>query len=377
MSITEREEPGTMTSDVDPDGAIRTLIEQGHTLPSAWYTSEKIFDLEQRLVFRRSWECVGHRGQVRNPGDSFSCEVGGVPIVVARGGDSIVRAFHDDGATRPWEHADEDKSGPHRTSASVDFLGDMVFVNPAADARDLHDVLGPIPELARRKGLPIDTAVFRQVRSVDFNANWKIGYDNNCECYHCATIHSSWYKQARLDKDHVYSYPIGPIHFEVVMDQHENVIPDNSFYCWPAICITSSGGAGKVEGLDDVQPTAGAAHGHAGYFCWRFVSVSPRTSRIELSVYSVDELSEKQLDAWFETILSVVHEDRDVCERVQNSHNSGAGRPGTLIATIDSEFHTLTWERLLHRALTHPESDHYAPILEPSATWPLATPRRD
>lgn len=88
------------------------------------------------------------------------------------------------------------------------------------------------------------------------------------------------------------------------------------------------------------------------------MSVSPRTSRIELSVYSVDELSEKQLGAWFATILSGVHEDRDVCERVQNSHNSGAGRPGTLIATIDSEFHTLTWERLLHRALTRPESDH-------------------
>jgi hypothetical protein len=77
----------------------------------------------------------------------------------------------------------------------------------------------------------------------------------------------------------------------------------------------------------NVQPTAAAADGHPGYFCWRFVSVSPRTSRIEPSVYSVDELSEKQLDAWFATILGVVHEDRDVCERVQNSHNSGAGRP--------------------------------------------------
>ncbi len=100
------------------------------------------------------------------------------------------------------------------------------------------------------------------------------------------------------------------------------------------------------------------------------MSLSRRTSRIELSVYSVEELSDKQLDAWFETILSVVHEDRDVCERVQNSHDSGAGRPGTLIPTIDSEFHTLTWERLLYRALTQPGSDHYAPILQPSETWP-------
>ena len=365
MSIAEREERCTTLNDLDPDGTIDAQIAQGRTLPSQWYTSEKIFNLEQTLVFQRSWECVGHRGQVRESGDHFTCEVGGIRIVVVCERDSEVRAYQLlDGRFDPRVDPATQRLAP----ASVDFLGEMVFVNSDADARELHDVLGPIPELARAKGLPIDAAVFRQMRSVDFDANWKIGYDNNCECYHCATIHSSWYKQARLDKDHVYSYPIGPIHFEVVMDQHEDVIQDNSFYCWPAICITSSGGAGKVDGLDDAQTTPAA--GHPGYFCWRFVPLSRRTSRIELSVYSVDELSETQLDAWFETILSVVHEDRDVCERVQNAHDSGAGRPGTLIATIDSEFHTLTWERLLYRALTQPEADHYAPILEPSATWP-------
>ncbi len=214
MSVAEREERSTMTSDVDPDGSIGAQIEQGRTLPSQWYASETIFELEQKLVFQRAWECVGHRGQFRDRGDRFTCEIGGVRIVVVHDDDSVVRAFHDG----------------DRTPASVDFLGDMVFVNPAADASELHDVLGPVPELARKKGLPIDAAVFRQMRSVDFDANWKIGYDNNCECYHCATIHSSWYKQARLDKDHVYSYPIGPIHFEVVMDQHEDIMQDNSFY---------------------------------------------------------------------------------------------------------------------------------------------------
>lgn len=360
MSIAESTTRGTIPSDIDPDGTIAAQIARGHTLPSQWYTSETIFDLEQRLVFQRSWECVGHRGQVRNPGDHFFCEVGGVRIVVVCDQDSTVHAYRLDGVFDGATH--------HLTPASVDFLGEMAFVNPSADAPGLDDVLGPIPALARKKGLPIDTAVFRQMRAVDFDANWKIGYDNNCECYHCATIHSSWYKQARLDKDHVYSYPIGPIHFEVVMDQHEDVLQDNSFYCWPAICITSSGGAGKVEGIDDDQLTV--ADEHPGYFCWRFVPLGRRTSRIELSVYSVAELSDEQLDAWFDTILSVVHEDRDVCERVQSSHDSGAGRPGTLIPTIDSEFHTLTWERLLYRALTRPESDHYAPFLEPSDTWP-------
>ena len=253
---------------------------------------------------------------------------------------------------------------------SVDVLGNMVYVNPDADAPALAEALGPIPDLARRKGLPLDEARFQQRRVVDFEANWKIAYDNNCECYHCPTVHNSWYKTARLDKDHVYSYPIGPLHFEVVMDQHDDVLPDSSFYCWPSICITSSGGAGKVDALEGLGDSAAPATTHPGYFVWRFVPVDARTSRIELDAYCVSDLTDVQLDEWFETILSVVGEDRDVCNRVQQAHDAGVGDPGTLITTIDSEYHTHVWEQLLYRALVTPEVPLYAPLLDRSGTWP-------
>jgi nitrite reductase/ring-hydroxylating ferredoxin subunit len=392
---------------LDPDGTVGENVEAGRTLPSSWYTDPQIFELERKSIFRRAWEYVGHRGRVENPGDYFTCEVGGVPIVIVcdkggtvRGFVNICRHRHHtvalgagnrpslqcsyhawtykldgslSGAPRSKEESSFDGSALCLKPVSVGFLGNMLFANPDSEAPPLEEVLGPIPGLGRERGFPFDEATFQQKRVVDFDANWKIGWDNNCECYHCPTVHNSWYKKAKLDKDHVYSYPIGPFHFEVVMDQDPEMVPDYSFYCWPSVCITSSGGAGKVDALEGVHDGSRSSfEKFPGFFAWRFVPVSARTSRIELDVYCIEDLTDEQLDEWYEVILSVVHEDRDVCNRVQEAHDSEAGELGTLIPAIDSEFHTLTWERLLHRSLVHPDRPLYEPMLEPSSTWPKA-----
>ena len=392
-------------SDLDPDGRIEAAIDAGHTLPSSWYTAPTVFALEQQRVFRRAWQYVGHRDLVDEPGDFFTCEVGGVPIVVVCGKDAAVRGFVNicrhrhhpvavgagnrstlqcmyhawtyklDGsfnaAPRAKESPNFDGSSLCLRPVAVDFLGQMLFVNPSSEAPPLAEALGPIPSLARKRGMPFDTARFQQRRVVEFDANWKIVYDNNCECYHCPTVHKTWYKAARLDKDHVYSHPIGPLHFEVTMDQHAGQLPDTSLYCWPSLCLTSSGGAGKVEALEQMSSSAEGESAHPGYFAWRFVPVDSRHSRVELDVYCTEDLSEAQLDEWFTTILAVVEEDRDVCNRVQASHDSGVGEPGTLITAIDSEYHTLIWERLLYRALVRPEEPLYAPMLTRTDTWPV------
>ena len=410
MSMTAHDARGVNPQDagvLDPDGSIGRDIAAGHTLPSSWYTDDAVFRLEQQLVFRRSWAYVGHREQVSKPGDYFTCEVGGVPIVVVCGRSREVRAFVNicrhrhhpvaigdgnrpmlqcryhawtykldgsfNGAPRSREDATFDGTNLCLSRVGVGLLGGMVFVNPSGDAPSLAEVLAPVAELGRKRGFPFDEARFQGRRVVEFDANWKIAYDNNCECYHCPTVHTSWYQKARLDKEHVYSYPIGTFHFEVVMDQHENSAADYSLYCWPAICITTSGGAGKVQALEELSSgESETTRDHPGYFAWRFVPVTARTSRLELDAYSVVDLTEAQLDEWFEVILSVVNEDRDVCGQVQRSHDSGAGAVGTLIPAIDSEYHTQVWQRLLYRALQHPDQPLYAPMLERARTWPEA-----
>ena len=397
---------------LDEDGAIREAIETGHTLPSSWYTDEQIFRLEQQLIFRRQWEFVGHLGQVAKPGDFFAYEASGVPIVVVRDHDSTVRAFvnicrhrHNpvavgagnsrvlmcryhawtyklDGklnkAPRSKEDPDFDGTQLSLTALPIDFLGEMIFVNPSGDAPPLSDVLGPIPELARQKGIPLDRARFRECRTMEFEANWKLPWDNNVECYHCPTVHRTWYRQARLDPEHVYSFPIGPFHFQHVVDQRENAITDNHFYCWPAFCLTtdSSTGAdfdrrtGDLHPVNDGADPSAATAALPGYFMWKFVPLSASRTRMEWHMFTVDAADPQALNEIFEGLLSVVREDQEICEGVQRSHESGAGQLGTLIPAIDSEFTTLVWEKLVHRALTQPEVPLYAPLLEPSATWP-------
>src|SRR5437879_4218135 len=61
--------------------------------PAAWYADPRIFELEQRTVFCRSWQTVGRVDQVRERGQYITAEITGEPILVVRGGDNVLRGF--------------------------------------------------------------------------------------------------------------------------------------------------------------------------------------------------------------------------------------------------------------------------------------------
>ena len=61
--------------------------------PAAWYADPRIFELEQRTVFCRSWQTVGRADQVRERGQYITAEITGEPILVVRGGDDVLRGF--------------------------------------------------------------------------------------------------------------------------------------------------------------------------------------------------------------------------------------------------------------------------------------------
>ena len=62
-------------------------------LPPECYTSPEFFEFEQRLVFARSWMCVGRVEQVAEPGDYLAPTVAGEPLLVVRGEDGTIRAM--------------------------------------------------------------------------------------------------------------------------------------------------------------------------------------------------------------------------------------------------------------------------------------------
>ena len=68
-------------------------VERSGTLPSDWYTSPELYDLERRTLFREVWHCVGRTDQVAEPGQYFTCEVADEQVVVSRGRDGELRAM--------------------------------------------------------------------------------------------------------------------------------------------------------------------------------------------------------------------------------------------------------------------------------------------
>src|ERR1700758_4743729 len=73
---------------------IESEIENAWTIPSRLYTDDKIFPVERDKIFSRTWQVVGHASQVAKPGDYFTTELMGDPLLCARGQDVKLRGFY-------------------------------------------------------------------------------------------------------------------------------------------------------------------------------------------------------------------------------------------------------------------------------------------
>jgi len=183
-------------------------------------------------------------------------------------------------------------------------------------------------------------------------ANWKLVWDNNCECYHCPTVHARWYRQARLDPKHYFDRRIGPYHYETELQLMENQPSQFAYYVWPAFYFQSS----------DANYTSGKHSDRSSILVLRFVPLGVRSTRVDVDVLHVDDIDSQEVERRLDQTFSVIEEDKAVCENVQRAHDCRAAEPGTLLKGIDTEDHTLLWQRLVHRAIGTPEVPLYAPL---------------
>ena len=68
-------------------------LDRASTIPSSWYTDDRIFELEKRTVFSRSWQIAARVDQLSTPGDYVTTEIADEPTVIVRGSDDQIRAF--------------------------------------------------------------------------------------------------------------------------------------------------------------------------------------------------------------------------------------------------------------------------------------------
>ncbi|TNF86527.1 MAG: Rieske (2Fe-2S) protein [Gammaproteobacteria bacterium] len=84
-----------------PDSSFRRILrqisdleyEKGFALPGAFYTDSQWLQIEREQLFLRDWFCVGRIEEVSQPGDYFSFDQVGEPILIVHGRDGVIRAL--------------------------------------------------------------------------------------------------------------------------------------------------------------------------------------------------------------------------------------------------------------------------------------------
>ena len=69
-------------------------ISRAWTLPATLYYDPAVYDAEKERIFATTWQVIGHRDQVANPGDYFTTEVTGEPLLLARDANARLRGFY-------------------------------------------------------------------------------------------------------------------------------------------------------------------------------------------------------------------------------------------------------------------------------------------
>ena len=196
------------------------LIERrtpGRGLEAAFYTSSDIFDFDMEAIFARHWIHVGVEADVPAAGDFVTIDLGRYSIILVRGHDLQVRAFHNVCRHRGARILNENKGSAATLTCmyhrwTYDLTGPLRFAEHLAPDLD-RSCLGLKPvNLRSLCGLlficlaetppddfdemqrqvepflaPHDLRNCKIAKQIDvvLNGNWKVAMENNRECYHC------------------------------------------------------------------------------------------------------------------------------------------------------------------------------------------------
>jgi choline monooxygenase len=339
--------------------ALRDAIDRGSALPSSWYTDPDIFRGETERILRRSWHFVTDATKLAAIGDQFVWEIAGVPILLVRDRADEIRGFVNicrhrgypvvvdpanhsmlrcgyhgwsydlDGSLRRAPRSESepvfDTTGLCLLPVQVAVWGPMVWVNVDMAAPPFAEWTSGLPELMAERGCsPADYVLgFENVWEIP--SNWKVFQDNTIECYHCPTAHPELSRALVMDP-RTHDLAVGGrywIHHRIPFrDGVEAGItyapppegPWYYFYNW-------------------VFPTTYLQHSGRGFDVGTVQVLDVDRIRFRHLCFLPPDLDDatrakgkRRLDA-----DATIHQDVDICTRVQRSHAAEVAPPGTLL----------------------------------------------
>ena len=211
-------------------------------IPAKAYYDPEWFELERQAVFLRTWFPIGHVCEVPDSGNFIRREIefARASLLIVRGKDGVVRAFHNacthrgtqltddtcgkqakfscryhmwtfgtDGAllsAPDFERFGLDKKDCGLRQVACDVHGGQIFINFEKEPRQgLREWLGPLAEGMEQVPCAFATHFSEYVYEID--ANWKLTYDNFQENYHLRFIHPNTGK-ATFNQTNPFGYPV-------------------------------------------------------------------------------------------------------------------------------------------------------------------------
>jgi len=354
-----------MSSKLLADPGLANALERGDTLPARWYVEPDVFQAEKERIFHRTWQYVGHTGQVANAGDYFTTRLGDLPVVIVRDAGGALRAFANvcrhrgsevvlecagnrrtlqchyhpwtynlDGTLRTAPRENEQQVFAKETLSlapfKVETWGPLIFVNPSPAAGSLRDVIGDLPGLFDHAGIDLEQMRMLRRDTYELASNWKIVVENFNECYHCPIAHPKFSSvidtdRYRINTDHeYYSTYYGPI-----LRSPERGVTYATL--WPNIMFSLSGNPPSMQVIAAVP-------------------IDASRSRQVVDYYFAESLSDEQMRDYVEFSDLVTREDIVLCESVQRGLRSGAIEHGLLM--LSRERGIQHFQKLVYRFLS-------------------------
>jgi choline monooxygenase len=180
-------------------------------------------ELEEKHLLGKTWQIVGRRDQVLAPGDYFTAQLAGEPLLIVRGADRVLRAFYNVCRHRAgppaegcgsrkvfrcgyhgWTYALDGRllNAPEMEGTAgfdhakfglqplrVEEWGAWIFVNLDSNTEDLISCLHELPLQAQKYA--IDGLKLAERREYRMECHWKVYIDNYLEGYHLPSVHPS------------------------------------------------------------------------------------------------------------------------------------------------------------------------------------------
>ncbi len=194
---------------------------EARSMPPAFYTSSEFCDLEKTSLFRKQWIGLGRADQIPKPGDYFTVDLVGEPLIVVRGQDSQINilsnvcrhrgsliaegtgtaknficpyhawSYATDGkllrAPLIAERSDFDVENCRLPRFACELWGGFIYVNLSNEAPPLVPQLAGLSELLTHYHM--DDMVELHGEEDIWNTNWKCLVENFMEGYHLSSVH--------------------------------------------------------------------------------------------------------------------------------------------------------------------------------------------